>query len=66
MALAAVRSKVLVLLLLIHCLLLLPLFVGVMCLVLDLMCNICVLFNLASSRKVKDTAGYFSCLLDCV
>ena len=38
-AYAAVRSKAVVLLLLIHCLLLLPLFVGVLCLVLVLLCN---------------------------
>ena len=40
LALAAVRSKAVVLLLLIHSSLLLPLFVGVLCLVLVLMCNI--------------------------
>ena len=36
---AAVRPKVVGLLLLIHCLLLLPLFVGVLCLVLVLLCS---------------------------
>ena len=39
MALAAARSKAVVLLLSIHCLLLLPLFVGVLCLVLVLLFN---------------------------
>ena len=36
---AVVRSKVVALLLMIHCLLLLPIFVGVLCLVLDLLCS---------------------------
>ena len=38
-ALAAVRSKVLVLLLLVHCLLLPPIFMGVLCLVLVLLAS---------------------------
>ena len=55
MAYVAARSKAVVLLLLIHCLLLIPLFVGVLCLVLVLLfstlCPSGVAINLIEKRE---------------
>ena len=59
--LGAVRSKAEVLLLLVHCLLLLPLFVGVLCLVLDLLS---FLVLQSSCRGRESWLLYFNCLHD--
>ena len=59
MALAAVRSKVMVLLLLINFLMFLPLFVGFLCLVLVLLCLSS--FAISLTRK-RDLVVYVNCL----
>ena len=48
--------------LLIHCLLLQPFFVGVLCFVLVLLCSICGLSSL-NYIAGEDRAGYLGCLI---
>ena len=61
MTLVAVRSKAVVLLLLSHCLLLLPLFVGVLCFILVLLCsNKRPFFLLSFILAEEERAGGFS------
>ena len=63
MAWVAVRSKALVLLLLIHCSLLLPLLVGAVCLVLVLLCSNKCLFYFCNHLAGKDRAGWFTLMI---
>ena len=60
---AAVRSRAVVLLLLIHCVMFLPLFVGVLCLVIVLLCITWCLFCFCNHINEEERAGCFTLII---